>query len=176
MRPLHTFSVKDLGEINAFLSALQDGDEYKKRLKALEDQKKEINALIEVYGKANDIDRIRSNALRDEEQAKKILAEALEDRKNASSEVEKSRESAKKFVGDKMDEANRLFTERERSVAAGEKRLGDWEKVLGRKETELAAREALAEQAMEAARQDIEKYTKAAQRLSTTLEEIARTL
>lgn len=176
MRPLRILSTKDLGEVNAFLGELKDGDLYKKRLKALEDQKAEINVLIEVYGKANDIDRIRSNALRDEDQAKKTLEEALADRAKAKQEAADMELAAKIRASGIASEANKRFTEREKALDEGERNLGEREKAHARSLDDLAEREKQVAAEMATAVAIRTMYTEAVANLKSAIENTAKAL
>lgn len=176
MKLLRVLSSKDLDEINEFLGELKDGDLYKKRLKALEDQKGEINALIEVYGKANDIDRIRSNALRDEAQATKSRDEAVADRAAAKDEADATRVASSKFVDSRNREANERFSEREKALDAGEQVLAEAEKAIERSSNGLAVREQQVLADMERSVAIRTKYREAVASLKTAIEDTARVL
>lgn len=176
MKLLRVLSSKDLDEINSFLGELKDGDLYKKRLKALEDQKAEINAMIEVYGKANDIDRIRSNALRDEEQAKKILDKSLEDRTSASEEIKAAKAASERFVAKRNSAANENFSERERILKDGEADIDRREKAHARSLDDLADSERQVAADMETAVAIRTSYTEAVASLKTAITATAKAL
>jgi hypothetical protein len=176
MRPLRIISGKDLDEIHDFLGELKDGEEYKKRLAALEDLKKEINALIEVYGKASDIDRLRSNALRDEEQATKALDSALATKNEAKAEASKMELDAKARASDILAAANAQFTEREHLLNDGEADLGAREKALAKSIDDVAGREAASSAVMEEAIAIRNTYTEAVASLKKAIADTQRAL
>jgi hypothetical protein len=176
MKLLRVLSPKDLGEINEFLGELKDGDLYKKRLAALEGQKAEINALIEVYGKANDIDRIVSNKLRDEAQAKKSMEAALADREKAKEEAEATKGASERHAAKRIREANEHFSGRERIVKEGEESLDQREKALARALDGLSVRET---QVLEESKRSVAirtKYREAVASLQKAIETTAKAL
>lgn len=176
MRPLRVLSSKDLGEVNDFLDELQDGDKYKERFRALENQKKEINTLIEVWGKAKDIDRIRSNASTDENQARKTLENALAKRTSIDKEIVAAKVAADAYVKSSKQNADKMFVDREKAVIAGEQALGEREKALALDFDDLERRDHQVAIDMKGAIAIRTKYTEAVGSLKKAIENTAKAL
>ena len=128
MRPLKVLSSSDLGDINTFLDGLKDGAGYKSRLKVLEDQKKEINDLIKVYGKVSEIEGLRVRAKQFSESAEKAGMEAAADRNAAKEYAAVILSRASRKAEDKVADANAKFIEREDALKVGEADVGRREK------------------------------------------------
>jgi len=176
MKPLRILSSQELNGINAFLEELQNDAKYQARLAEIEAKKIEVNDLIEVWGKASDIDRIVSNALRDEEQAKKNLDSALAEQKRASEEaievVEKARRDAQRLE----NEANSRWNDREQALFDGEAELNRREKKHAKSIDDLVAREAQLAVDMERAVEIRTKYTEAVRALKDAITDVAKAL
>ena len=176
MKLLRVLSGKDLDEINEFLGELKDGDAYKKRLAALEDQKKEVNALIEVYGKVEEIEGLNLKARQLKEGVEKLVEAAQKDRAAAKDEAAKTRADAGKFSAEKRAEANANFSEREQIVKTVEGILDDREKAHARSLDDLASRESQLARLMETALAIQTTYTEAVAALRTAIEQTAKAL
>ncbi len=176
MRPLKVLSPKDLAEINAFLDELQDESKYKARFEALEAMKKEINGLIEVYGKASDIDRIVSHKLEQEETARKILEQAIADRETTKTEIESDKAASRKFITERENAARARIADREAALLAGETNLGIREKALAKANDELITHDLKVAADLTLAKEIRTKYTEAVASLKMTIESTQRKL
>ena len=176
MRPLRVLTDQGLEDINTFLESLKDGPEYQARLAALEDQKKEINGLIAVYGKASEIDRIVSDSLNDREQARKTFAKALEDRTLASEEIKAAKLAAQVFIDERKANSLAQIAARERALVDGEAALEAGEQKLGKDLDDLMARELASAKEMSDAKEMRAKYTEAVASLEAAIDQTRKAL
>lgn len=176
MKLLRVLSSKDLDEVNEFLGELKDGDLYKERFKGLEDQKKEINALIEVYGKAEEIGRLNLKVRQLKEGVDKLVEDAQADRAAAKEEAEATKAASSEFVAGRNREANERFNEREKLVNDGEASLDRRDKALASALDDLASRETEAAKQLERAGEIRTKYREAVALLQKAIETTAKAL
>jgi ribosomal protein L17 len=176
MKLLRILSTKDLDEVNEFLWELKDGAAYRARLKALEDRKKEINALIEVYGKVKEIEGLNLKARQLKEGVDNLVAAAQADRADARDEAEETIRSAKSSASDIVRDAKEKFAERERTLVEGETVLGQLEKAHAMSLDDLTKREHEAGQAKEAGLVMFGIYKDAVDALKVAIEKIAKAL
>lgn len=176
MKLLRVLSSKDLDEVNEFLGELKDGDLYKMRFRALEEKKKEINALIEVVGKVNEIENLNIKARQLKEGAEKHAEAAATDRAAAKEEAEATKAASERWVAGRHREANERFNEREAVLKAGEADLGGREKAHAKSLDDLAQRETQATQDLESAGAIRTKYREAVASIKAFIEDTARGL
>jgi len=176
MKSLPVLSTKDLAGINNFLDELQDGAKYQARLADLEAKRAEVNDLIAVYGKASKIDEIVSNALRDEEQARKTLAGALADRTRASEEIAAAKAVSKKFIDEREAAAVKRIADRERDLIENEASINQREEAYIKALNNLEARERQVIADSSQAEEIRKKYTEAVASLTAAIESTRKAL
>ena len=176
MKPLRILSSKDLGEVNDFLGELKDGAEYKKRLAALERQKKEINALILVLGKVNEINGLHLKASQLKKGADDLVADAQVDRAAAKTDATEIRAKARLQADATTRDATAKFTDREKALVDGEASIGRREKVVLRAVEDIEGREVVLARSMETALSIKKNYTKAVSDLKAAIEATQRAL
>jgi hypothetical protein len=176
MKLLRVLSSKDLDEVNEFLDELKDGDQYKKRLKALEDQKNEINDLIEVHGKVKEIDGLNLKARQLKEGADRLVEDAQADREKAKKDSAEQDSASQRMIAARNKDASERFEERERALVTGENALGTREKAHARSLDDLAEREKEVAADMHSAVAIRTTYTEAVASLKTAIESTAKAL
>ena len=176
MRTLKVLSSQDLGEIHDFLDELKDGATYKKRLAALESQKKEINGLILVMGKVHEIEGLRLKARQLKEGLDKLVEDAQADREAARTEVAADKAASRKFINEREHAAQARINDRERALLAGETNLGAQEKALAKANDDLVARDLKVAAERTLAKEVFAKYTEAAASLKAELARIQKAL
>jgi len=176
MKRLPVLDSRELGSIHDFLDELKDGAAYKARLKVLEDQKKEINALIAVVGKVNEIEGLHLKASQLKEGAEKLVEDARADRAEAAEEAKVAKAASDRFVSERNGEANAKFTDREKAVNAAESDLGKREKAVERALDDIASRERQVEHSIEVALSIKTTYDDAVTSLKAAIGEIAGAL
>lgn len=173
---LRVLSTRELTGIQEFLSELKDAALFKQRLSDLETLKAQINADIEVYGKAKDIGRLLDDAKVRDEASKKLQDEMISDRAHTAAEILASQADHRASIDDREREATKRWSKRERLLREGVADLEAREEAFSRNRTEV---EAFGAQAAADMRQAVDirtKYTEAVTSLKRAIENTAKAL
>jgi len=175
MRRLPVLDSRELGEVNAFLDGLKDPS-YKTRLAELEKMKKEINALILVHGKVNQIENLLLKQTQLTEGADKLAVEVAADRTSASAEIKAAKAASVKGIDSREAASVARISDREHALVDGEKALDDRSKVLEEANTDLLSRESDLALDMMKAKEIRTTYTEAVASLNAAIENVQKAL
>lgn len=126
--------LRGVTDLMGFLGVIQDPKKYRAIVKELEDLRKDLNTRIEVIGKINQIDSIRSQASADRQVATNELAKSRELIRLSREAWEETSEAERKQLDD-----------RAKTITARDRKGKD---LLDSREKELTVREKSAESMM----------------------------
>jgi len=176
MNPLRVLSSRELGEINDFLDELKDGTTYKKRLKEIQDAKKEVNDLIKVYGKVGEIEQLLGTTIDSQKKADWFKEEASDGLEASKREISAAKAASVKGIREREEAASKRIVDREKTLVDGEASLGRREKVYAKALDELIKREDLVVSDSKQAAQVMAQYTEAVGSLKKAIEDTQRAL
>jgi DNA repair exonuclease SbcCD ATPase subunit len=174
--PLALIPTGDMESISEFLGFLKDPEKYRERLAELETRRKEINTLIDTYGKIENIKKLEAEAFTNSETAEKILKETILVRQAANAELDAERDDARAEIAKLKEAANEALSDREKVLREGEKGLLKRESEWASRDRDMQSREAKAAQLAEAAGIIRDKYVAATTELRAALDQAGRAL
>ena len=153
----HLNALAGTRELFMFLDIINDPEKYKKLLEGIEKQRDELNEKIELIGKVDQIDTLKSHAVRVVNEANSLLEnaknEAIEVKESAKERLykkEKTLDDREKVLGEKEKEFSIHVTQKNNELNSLEVSLDEREKSLTERESEASllserAKQSLAE-------------------------------
>ena len=175
--PVNPREFKDVGRLLSVLSGLVDDPEaYEAKLQALNDKISELNAMVLVVGRVDEIEGIRSHTIQLNESAQALHDEAAEKSDLARNEVASLRTQARDDANATRAKAQSEFSEREMTLAAGEADLAKGESELAKDREAFDTVIASTNKKLLEAKATQQRYLSATQQLREAVGRIAGTL